>query len=207
MTSAASATLSPTVCAPPGSAAGRGRGRGDAEVSREAILTAARRAFARQPYEAVTLKAIAADAGVSAPLVLKYFGSKERLFARAARYGEETDELFDAPLPELGAHLLRVLLDAHAHGRDPLIRVAFALQHGDLADLLRGNFREQVVARLRARLDGPDAALRAELVLAYLLGLGVQRHVVRAAAISVAERERIVRLCAPALQGLLDGTG
>ncbi|WP_235947963.1 TetR family transcriptional regulator [Candidatus Frankia alpina] len=185
---------------------GRGRARGDAEVSREAIIAAARRAFARQPYAAITLKAIAADAGVSAPLVLKYFGSKEQLFARVSRFGDEIDRLLDAPLPDLGRHLLHALLDAHEQRRDPLIRVAFALQHGEHAALLRDNFRDQVVARLRSRLTGPDAALRAELVLAHLLGLGVLRKIVHAEAISVAERDRIVDLCAPGLQRLLDGT-
>jgi AcrR family transcriptional regulator len=202
---AASPTAADSRAANPDGEDTRGRTRGDSGASRDAILTAARRAFARQPYSAITLKEIAAAAGVSAPLVIKYFGSKEQLFARISVFDDEIEELLDAPLPELGRHLVNHLLDAHEQRRDPLLRVAFALQHGEHADQLRTNFREQVVARLRARLAGPDAALRAELVLASLIGLGVLKKVVQAEAIASTERGRIVDLYAPGLQRLLDG--
>jgi AcrR family transcriptional regulator len=179
--------------------------RRDAEASRAAIETIARRAFARQPYSTVTLKAIAAEAGVSAPLVIKYFGSKEQLFARVADFSDEFDELLDAPLPELGRHLVATLLDAHEAGRMPLVRIAFALQHPEQEDLLRANFGRQVVARLRERLVGPNADLRAELAVGVLLGLGVMRGIVRGdAVLRAGERERLVDLLAPAVQGLID---
>ncbi len=50
------------------------------DPGRTAILRAARRAFALQPYAAVTLRGIAGDANVSAALIVKHFGSKEALF-------------------------------------------------------------------------------------------------------------------------------
>src|SRR5215470_4763426 len=55
--------------------------RRNAAATREAILLSARRAFARAGYDGAGLREIAADAGVTAILVNRYFGSKEGLFA------------------------------------------------------------------------------------------------------------------------------
>src|SRR6187399_3507962 len=55
--------------------------RRDAAATRRAILTSARKAFARAGYDGVGVREIAAGAGVTAMLVNRYFGSKEQLFA------------------------------------------------------------------------------------------------------------------------------
>src|SRR3954454_13337896 len=55
--------------------------RRNAAATREAILTSARRAFARVGYDGAGVREIAAGAGVTAMLVNRYFGSKEKLFA------------------------------------------------------------------------------------------------------------------------------
>lgn len=44
------------------------------------MLSAARRLFAAQGYDAVSIRAIAAEAGVTAGLVMSYFGTKDALF-------------------------------------------------------------------------------------------------------------------------------
>ena len=62
-------------------ASARPRRRRDAAATREAILEAATRRFATQGYEHAGVREIAADAGVTAALVNRYFGSKEGLFA------------------------------------------------------------------------------------------------------------------------------
>jgi AcrR family transcriptional regulator len=56
-----------------------------AQATARAILTAARRRFAELPYDEVSLPAVAADAGVTVQTVLRRFGSKDKLFATAAR--------------------------------------------------------------------------------------------------------------------------
>ncbi len=52
------------------------------DPGRTAILRAARRAFALQPYKAVTLRGIAADANVSAALIVKQRCSAGMPFSR-----------------------------------------------------------------------------------------------------------------------------
>lgn len=61
------------------------RQRLSAEARRESILAAARAAFARAPYEEVSIAAIATEAGASEPLVHRYFDGKPDLFARTLR--------------------------------------------------------------------------------------------------------------------------
>jgi AcrR family transcriptional regulator len=55
----------------------------NATATREAILASARKVFARSGYDGAGVREIAAGAGVTAMLVNRYFGSKERLFAEA----------------------------------------------------------------------------------------------------------------------------
>jgi AcrR family transcriptional regulator len=54
-----------------------------AATTRAAILDSALRAFSRAGYDGVGTREIARDAGVTAMLVNRYFGSKEALFAAA----------------------------------------------------------------------------------------------------------------------------
>ncbi|WP_030276994.1 TetR/AcrR family transcriptional regulator [Streptomyces sp. NRRL B-24484] len=176
--------------------------------SRRTILRAARRAFAVQPYAQVTLRGIAAEAEVSASLIVKLFGSKEELFAQTADFSADLDELLDAPLDRLGRHLVLTLVRVRRERRtDPLLRVVLSLGMADERTLIRDRFRDQATRRLAARLEDPEAELRAELILGQLLGLGATLSIHRDG--GAAERtapERIADLCAPALQQLIDGT-
>jgi len=52
----------------------------NAQATRQAILDSARLAFTRFGYDGVGVREIAKDAGVTAMLVNRYFGSKELLF-------------------------------------------------------------------------------------------------------------------------------
>ena len=57
------------------------RRRRNAAATREAILQSARVAFARSGYDGAGVREIAESAGVTAMMVNRYFGSKEKLFA------------------------------------------------------------------------------------------------------------------------------
>ena len=54
--------------------------RRDAASTRQLLLDAARRRFARDGYAATTVRDIADDAGVNVALISRYFDSKEGLF-------------------------------------------------------------------------------------------------------------------------------
>lgn len=56
------------------------RKRGDAKVTRAKIIAIATTLFFERGYEAVGLREIAANAGVTAAMINRYFGTKEALF-------------------------------------------------------------------------------------------------------------------------------
>ncbi|MBB6334511.1 TetR/AcrR family transcriptional regulator [Schaalia hyovaginalis] len=98
------------------------RRRLDPDARRSALLAAATAAFAAQPYDAVTLAAIAKDAGASPALLYRYFEGKDALYAAvltqtfdrlAERHDAEIDALDDnTPARDAVARLIHVYLDA-----------------------------------------------------------------------------------------------
>lgn len=191
------------VSTPPGPAA-TAPARRDAEATKAAILKAARYLLARHAHADITLKAVAERAGVSPPLILKYFGNKDALFACVMSFDTDADDLLDAPLDDLGRHMVRhVLASQRDRGADPLLRIAFAPLHGDHGDVLRANFRAQVTERLAARLTGPDAGLRAELAVAGLIGLGVMYGIARGPHLHGTEADTVADRYGPAIQAQL----
>ncbi|MFB7209513.1 TetR family transcriptional regulator [Streptomyces sp. NPDC056255] len=190
----------------PSSAPSSARTAGDPGSGRDAILRAARRAFTQRPYAEVTIRGIAADAGVSPSLVVKHFGRKEELFNTVADFGPAAAELFDAPIAVLGRHMVVTLVNRRRELQsDPLLRVVFSLGNRDERSLLRDRFHEQVTDALTARLPGRERALRAELIAGHLLGLGATLSLHREGAGADATAEHIADLYAPALQSLIDG--
>ncbi|GAA4091246.1 MULTISPECIES: TetR/AcrR family transcriptional regulator [Streptomyces] len=178
-----------------------------AGTGKDAILRAARRAFTLRPYAEVTMRSIAADAGVSASLIVKRFGSKERLFHTVADFGPAADALFSAPLEALGRHLVLTLVRMRREDQgDPLLRAVFSLGNMDERTLLRERFREQVTSRLARQLRGGDSELRAELIAGLLLGLGATLSLHRPGAGERATPEQLADLYAPAVQRLITGS-
>ncbi len=196
---------------PPGPAAApnglqtpNGLQRRDAEATKAAILRAARHLMARHAHTDITLKTVADRAGVSAPLILKYFGNKDALFARVMSFETDAAALLDAPLEDLGPHMVRHLLVGQTErGADPILRIVFAPLQGEQGDILRANFRTQVSDQLAVRLEGPDAGVRAELAVATLLGLGVMYGIARGSRLRATAIEDIVERYGPTVQALL----
>lgn len=58
----------------------RGRPAGSATVDPDVLLRSARQVFARQGFEATSVREIARDAGVDPSLMAHHFGSKEALW-------------------------------------------------------------------------------------------------------------------------------
>ena len=59
------------------------------------ILAAARERFAGSGFERATIRAIAADANIDPSMVMRYFGSKDQLFAAAADFDLQIPDLSD----------------------------------------------------------------------------------------------------------------
>nr|WP_159424714.1 hypothetical protein [Streptomyces sp. TLI_053] len=84
-------------------------------------------------------------------------------------------------------------------------RIAFSRHHLELGGQARANFRAQVIDALAARLAGPDAALRAEMAVGVLLGLGALYATVQADRLTGLAPDEVADRYVPLLQPLLDG--
>jgi AcrR family transcriptional regulator len=174
--------------------------RRDRAATRSALLDAARRRFAEHGFDGTGVRDIAADAGVDPTLIFRYFGSKKDLFAEAAK--GEVPEGLGAPGAgpvELADALVRevVLGDRPASaGEHPLLLMLRSAGRPEVRARLHEEVCDRYLADLATRFDGEDAALRAELVGALLLGMGVMRDVVGSPVLPAADFERVRALVA-----------
>jgi AcrR family transcriptional regulator len=155
----------------------------DADVTRRALVRAARRRFATEGYRATTVRHIAADAGVNVALISRYFGSKEGLFE--ACMNRTVDELDPqtraraASVDEVIARLLAHVVEA-PNADDPLQLLLLLRSSGDEnADAIRRRTLERFTEKLAEaagwRVDVPASQpllLRAQMAIATDAGAG-----------------------------------
>ncbi|MDT3399972.1 TetR family transcriptional regulator [Streptomyces sp. B1866] len=196
----------------------RGRGRpartsaAAAPAARDRILEAARNEFAAHGYDRTSIRGIAKAADVDPALVHHYFGTKDQVFAAAI-------ELIFAPtmgVPEVvhagpdgaGERMARFLLGIW---EDPVLRAPLlavlrsAVTNEKAAAVLRRMIERRLLLPTAVALAVPDAELRAQLAAAHLLGIALQRYVLRMEPVASARVDDIVALVGPSLQRYLAG--
>jgi AcrR family transcriptional regulator len=163
------------------------------------ILGAARHEFANSGYERATIRGIAAAAGVNPGLVVHYFGSKQELFAQAARIslpagaGVGTKEhLIKSLVDSLGVKLEGLPLEA-------VTMLRSMLTHPEAARDVRQAVTEQS-GQVGAVIDADDAALRATLIESIMLGTIIGRHLLDLDALRDAEPGQITGLLRPCFE-------
>ncbi|MFE4976453.1 TetR family transcriptional regulator [Kitasatospora sp. NPDC056651] len=186
------------------------RPRRSSALTRQAIHDAARELFNQDGFGAVGIRAVAARAGVDAALVIRHFGSKERLFVEAMSVDLPAARILQGPLDGMGRTLV-------AHVVDLSSSTAGSLAVASLAALFRASDRAEVQRSLRTtierafadplapRLAGADAELRAHLVAAQIGGLLTSLHVVEDEVLVSADRTALVAHYGDAVQRLIDG--
>ena len=148
----------------------------NAAATRAAILAAARVRFSHDSYDNVGVREIAADAGVDAALVSRYFGSKEELFAEVLSCGGKPSELLEAGRDGLAERAAQLLLDEPKEGKleDMMIMLASA-SSPRAGELVRESIRDRFHDPVAELIGGPNAELRARLFGSLLMGLAVSR--------------------------------
>ncbi|WP_072691557.1 TetR/AcrR family transcriptional regulator [Rhodococcus marinonascens] len=176
-----------------------------AEQSRSMIFDAAGRAFATRPYREITLKEIAEEAGVSAPLIIKYFGSKEQLFDALVDFRAAAELVFGGPLDGLGARMVSLFARPLEPYKPLSMSILFMSGPSEESSRkLRANYSSQMVDALAERLTGMDSRLRAELVMSMLTGLAIMRRRMMQEH-ATGTPDDVVAYYAPLVQELLDG--
>ena len=180
--------------------------------TREAILDAARRAFAEQGYQHATIRGVADLAGVDPALVHHYFGTKQRLFVAAVQLPVNPVEHLMAVLEEdpgqIGRRLVATFLSVwdHAAEQSPLLAlVRSAVGDDRAAALLREFITEEVLGPIARRLGSPDARLRATLVGSQLIGLAMARYIVKVEPLASVPAAQVAAAVGPTVQRYLTG--
>ncbi|WP_067673825.1 TetR/AcrR family transcriptional regulator [Nocardia miyunensis] len=151
--------------------------RRDAAATRAALLTAAQELFAERGFERATVRDIAARAGVNQALLFRYFGTKDELFR--ASITDRGRRLAEGPDDGLLARMLgRMLRPDEATAQGYWLQAALRSSgHDEGTAAIRAQLDEEYVRALSTLTDAPDAELRADLLLAWLLGIGLLRTV------------------------------
>jgi AcrR family transcriptional regulator len=179
----------------------------NAAATRADLLTAARLRFLRDGYDRTNVRDIAADVGVNVTLIFRYFGTKEGLFDEATVTRGERLDVLNSPAEEVPERLLAsVLRPADAEVNESfLIAMLRSASHEGVATRLREGIDETITQRLADLVGGEDAHLRAELVSALIIGIGVLRHIVGQPAITSAAPEVIEAHARTVFDALLTG--
>ncbi|WP_033341567.1 TetR/AcrR family transcriptional regulator [Catenuloplanes japonicus] len=159
--------------------------RRDAAATRQLLLDAARRRFARNGYAATTVREIADQAGVNVALISRYFVSKEGLFeACLMGAADELDRVVqkDYSIDAVAASMARHLAGPSADWQAQQVLMLLRSSGDEQADRIR-HAKLRFLAERMATAGGwypghPEEEtllLRAQVALAAALGLAILR--------------------------------
>lgn len=185
--------------------AGRPR---DATATREAILRSATEAFSRLGYDGAGVRAIAEEAGVTAMMVNRYFGSKEALFAEVvdASFAPRTVVSDEAvSLSRDIAESLVARTGAEADELSPFLLMLRSAANPRSAEMARESIERHVERHLAGLLTGERTRQRSALALSLILGVWLMRSIIRDTALVEADAADLTDRLEGVLTGLLEG--
>jgi len=185
----------------------------NAAATRQAIMQSARRAFAKAGYAGAGVREIAHGAGVTAMLVNRYFGSKERLFAEAVAESMATTSVLAPQIASAGISgkaIATALVGITKADAAPLEGFQIMLRSAASASAARIG-REQIdrhhQKRIAAALQGALAPQRAAVMLSLIAGFQLMRQMLELPALAKADAKTLVKVLAPLFDQLLVGHG
>jgi AcrR family transcriptional regulator len=181
--------------------------------TREAILAAARQAFAERGFDAASIRLIAANAGVDPALIHHYFGTKDQLFIAAMQVPFDPSELLPrvlaAGVDGIGERIVRTLLGIwdSAAGVAAAALLRSAVNNELIARMMREFVVHQILRRAARELemDPAEGPIRANLVATQVAGLVMVRYIMKIEPLASAAPETVVALIGPTVQRYITG--
>ena len=174
--------------------------------TRAAILDAARGQFQEQGYDRTSIRSVAAAARIDPSMVMRYYGSKQGLFAAAAHVDLLLPDLSGVPPRKRGQALLEHFVrrwEGDLSDDVLMLLLRSAVTDEGAAERLRTVFQEQLVAALGAVYPPDEAVRRAGLIASQTLGLALGRHILRLPGLSDRPAADLVADLAPTIQRYL----
>lgn len=174
--------------------------------TRAAILAAARERFAADGYERATIRAIAADAQIDPAMVMRYYGSKEKLFAAAAEFDLRLPDLSAVPKSRIGVTLVRHFVERWEGDETLTALLRAGVTNAAAAERMRQIFAGQLGPAV-AEWTGSaqDAPVRAGLAASQILGFALCRYVLSFPPVAAMSADETVSWLGPTIQRYLTG--
>ena len=154
----------------------------NAAETRNRLLQAARRLFARANYVSVGIREIGAEAGVNPALISRYFGSKRNLFLEVASIlNDEGNAALPevSPLERTNLAMSGILTDGAQSAWVTDFRItALSALDPNVSDVMTATY-DKVREQIMGVLPGDNAGTRAELILAQLMGAALVVNLLR----------------------------
>jgi AcrR family transcriptional regulator len=176
--------------------------RSSAET-KAAILAAAKERFARSGFERATIRAIAADANIDPSMVMRYFGSKDQLFAAVADFDLDFPDLTGIPREEVGTRMVLHFLARWERDEAMVVLLRSSVSNADAAQRMREIFAGQLLPVI-AKVNPVAPERRSGLVATQMLGLALCLHVLKLPPVVAMSHAEVAAWLGPTLQRYLD---
>ncbi|WP_158749957.1 TetR/AcrR family transcriptional regulator [Acidobacterium sp. S8] len=171
------------------------------------ILEAAREAFATLGYERATVRTIAEMADIHPSMIMRYYTSKETLFAASSQFSLQLPDFAKADRPNAGELIVHTFLDRWenrgAAGDLPAL-LRLSVTHPDGREKLITVYTQQVKPALDRLIPPKQRARVAILIATQLVGLAFLRYVLQLPAAVELTEEEIVKSIGNAIQSYID---
>ncbi len=175
-----------------------------ASTTREAIFAAATALFLERGYARTSVRDIAGAAGIDAALVIRHFGSKERLFIDVMAASGDQQLPFEGEPSALGERLIRSILEADDRMRGMYLALIRAGDTQLVGSALRTMHETAFVGPLAHALGGTDAEFRARLIASVIGGLMYSLWLVPDEKLAATPIDELVAAFAPLVQHIVD---
>lgn len=176
------------------------------QATRDRILNEARRLFAELGFERTTVRAIAAAAEINVSMVMRYYGSKEDLFAKAAELDLHVPDLGTVPPERRGEAIVTRFMDRwegpDAGDELPALMRA-AATHESARERVIELVMKQAGPEIRATLAEDQFEERLGLIVTQLAGLSFSRYVLKHPLVVALDRDVIIRRIGATVQAYL----
>ena len=178
----------------------------DAAATRASLLAAATAQFAREAYDSVSLRSIAAEAGVDVSLISRYFGGKEELFAAVLESCPPPDELFQGDPSDFGERISHMLVNEplETDKFEVILVMLRSADHPSAAAAIRKSGEARFYGPFAAWLGGRNAAERVRVAASIIKGVVIDRRIGGDFGLTAKERERFRQRVARTLQAAID---
>lgn len=176
----------------------------DAPATKARILAAAQEAFATLGYSQAGIREIAAMAGTSSTLLIRYFGSKAGLFEAALSEAMRSNDVFSTPREDLGRHLAETFTRADIEIRPPAM-IALAAGDAQAAAITARVAEELAIGPMAAWLGGDNARPRAVQIFMLATSFVLYTRQVPVMPVEGGIDPAMVAWLAESLQAIIDG--